>query len=193
MAPGVSKRHFHAEHEFRFKNFPSSHGQIWQPYHSRIYCIRIVKLFCWKNIRLQYNNMKMNEMFCEALLGSKTFHLVRFSKKYRFYNPSVRVIVLVSHTTYVAYVNFIHKFSKTLHCNFINTQSVNNARNLMRGNRQRNAFCTLFWYLAWVSNPGFTSNKPTHYLLDATTSHKLLSYIPILIRSKKYGFIMGFS
>ena len=25
-------------------------------------------------------------------------------------------------------------------------------------------FC--FWCLAWGSNPGFSSNKPTHYLLD---------------------------
>ena len=26
--------------------------------------------------------------------------------------------------------------------------------------------CFLFWCLVWGSNPGFTSNKPTHYLLD---------------------------
>ena len=36
------------------------------------------------------------------------------------------------------------------------------ASNLLRGNRRRNTFCTLFWCLAWGSNPGFTSNKPTH-------------------------------
>ena len=40
------------------------------------------------------------------------------------------------------------------------------ARNLLRGNRRRNNFCISFWCLAWGSNPGFTSNKPTHYLLD---------------------------
>ena len=33
-------------------------------------------------------------------------------------------------------------------------------------NRRRNTFHILFWRLAWGSNPGFTSNKPTHYLLD---------------------------
>ena len=40
------------------------------------------------------------------------------------------------------------------------------ARNLLRGNRRRNTFCILFWCLAWGLNPGFTSNKPTHYQLD---------------------------
>ena len=40
------------------------------------------------------------------------------------------------------------------------------ARNLLRGNRRRNTFRILFWCLACGSYPGFTSNKPTHYLLD---------------------------
>ena len=30
------------------------------------------------------------------------------------------------------------------------------ARNLLRGNRQRNTFCIWFWCLAWGSNPSFT-------------------------------------
>ena len=40
------------------------------------------------------------------------------------------------------------------------------ARNLLRENRQRNNFRILFWRLGWCSNPGFSSNKPTQYLLD---------------------------
>ena len=40
------------------------------------------------------------------------------------------------------------------------------ARNLLRGNRRRNTFCIPFRCLAWDSNPGFLSNKPTYYLLD---------------------------
>ena len=40
------------------------------------------------------------------------------------------------------------------------------ARNLLRGNRRRNTFHISFWRLVWDSNPGFSSNKPTHYLLD---------------------------
>ena len=40
------------------------------------------------------------------------------------------------------------------------------ARNLLRGNRRRNPFRISFWCLTWGSNPGFSSNKPTHYLLD---------------------------
>ena len=40
------------------------------------------------------------------------------------------------------------------------------ARNLLRGNRRRNTFRISIWCLAWGSNPGFSSNKPTHFLLD---------------------------
>ena len=40
------------------------------------------------------------------------------------------------------------------------------ATNLLGGNRRRNAFRISFWCLAWDSNPCFSSNKPTHYLLD---------------------------
>ena len=40
------------------------------------------------------------------------------------------------------------------------------ARNLLRWNRRRNIFRILFWCLAWGPNPGFSSNKPKHYLLD---------------------------
>ena len=40
------------------------------------------------------------------------------------------------------------------------------ARNLLSGNRRRNSFCILFWCLAWGSNPGFSYNKSTLYLLD---------------------------
>ena len=40
------------------------------------------------------------------------------------------------------------------------------ARNLLRGNRRRNIFRISFWCLTWGSNPGFSSNKPTHCLLD---------------------------
>ena len=95
------------------------------------------------------------------------------------YNPPVTIIDLVSHTTYVVCVNFIHKwrdlqfkvdserqiFWETFYGNFLFTLRVF-ARNLLRGNRRRNTFRILFWCLAWDSNPGFSSNKPTHYLLD---------------------------
>ena len=40
------------------------------------------------------------------------------------------------------------------------------ARNLLKGNRRRNNFRILLWCLGWVSKPVFSSNKPTHYLLD---------------------------
>ena len=73
-------------------------------------------------------------------------------------------------------INFIHKwrlkstpsdrfFEKLFHGSF-NTLTVF-ATNLRRGNRRKNNFFLYFvWCLAWGSNPGFTSNKPTHYLVD---------------------------
>ena len=95
------------------------------------------------------------------------------------YNPSVRIIDLISHTTYVVCVNFIHMwrdlqfkvnseqqiFLRKFSWQFLFTLRVF-ARNLLRGNCRRNTFRILFWCLAWGSNPGFSSNKPTHYLLD---------------------------
>ena len=74
------------------------------------------------------------------------------------YNPSVRIIDLVSHTTYVVCVNFIHKwrdllfkvdserqifFFEKLFMAILFTLRVF-ARNLLRGNRRRNTFRILF-------------------------------------------------
>ena len=96
------------------------------------------------------------------------------------YNPSVRIIYLVSHTTYVVCVNFIHKwrdlqfkvdserqilFWETFHGNFIYSQSFFQ-KSAERKSPKKYFLYFLFWCLAWGSNPGFTSNKPTHYLLD---------------------------
>ena len=87
---------------------------------------------------------------------------------------------LASHTTHVVCINFIHKwrdlqfeddserqiFWVAFSCQGLFTLRVF-ARNLLRGNRRRNTFfCISFWCLAWDSNPGFSSNKLTHYLLD---------------------------
>ena len=94
------------------------------------------------------------------------------------YNPSVRIIDLVSHTTSVVCVNFLYISGGTYSLKSIPNDRFEKlfmailftlrvfARNLLRGNRRRNTFCILFWCLAWDSNPGFSSNKPTHYLLD---------------------------
>ena len=109
-----------------------------------------------------------------------------------YYNPSVRIIDLVSHTTYVVCVNFVHTwrdlqfkvdserqiFFEKLFMAILFTLRVF-ARNLLRGNRRRNIFRISFWCLAWDSNPGLSSNKPTHYLLDH--GDFMLIYIIILI------------
>ena len=74
------------------------------------------------------------------------------------YNPSVRIIELVSHTTYVVCVNFTHKwrnlqfksrlrttdFLRNFSWQFFNLLSESFARNLLTGNRKRNIFCILF-------------------------------------------------
>ena len=76
---------------------------------------------------------------------------------------------LVSHTTHVVCVNFISEwrevhfnvdsergiFEKLFHGRFIYSQSV-----------CQKLFHISFWCPTWGTNPGFTSNKPTHYLLD---------------------------
>ena len=62
-------------------------------------------------------------------------------------------------------VVFINRFFEKLFMAILFTLRVF-ARNLLRGNRRKNTFRISFWCLAWDSNFGFSSNKPTHYLLD---------------------------
>ena len=76
-------------------------------------------------------------------------------------SPAVRIIDLVSHTAYVVCVNFIHKwrdlqfkveserqiFLRNFSWQFLFTLRVF-GRNLLRGNRRRNAFCT-FCFDVW--------------------------------------------
>ena len=93
------------------------------------------------------------------------------------HNPSVRIIDLVSHTTYVVCVNFIHKwrnlqfkvdserqvfFWETFHGNFYLLSE------LLPEICWEEIVEEIFFVfrLAWDSNPGFLYNKPTHYLLD---------------------------
>ena len=75
---------------------------------------------------------------------------------------SIRIIDLVSHTTYVVCVNFIHKW---LDLQFLKSTPNDRfleklfmailfalrvfAGNLLRGNRQRNIFRILVWCLTW--------------------------------------------
>ena len=86
-------------------------------------------------------------------------------------NPSVRIIDLVFHTTYVVCFTFIHKwrdllfkveserqFLEKLFMAILFTLRIF-ARNLLR---ELFVFC----FLVWPGAYGFSFNKPTHYLLE---------------------------
>ena len=90
------------------------------------------------------------------------------------YNRSVRIIDLVSHTTYVVCVNFIHKwrdslkstpndrfFWETFNGNFCLLSEF--CQKSAERKSPKKTFRISFWCLAWDSNPGIASNKPTHY------------------------------
>ena len=102
------------------------------------------------------------------------------------YNPSVMITDLVSHTTYVVCVNFIHEW-RDLQFKVNSERQLSTATFFIysqsfcqisaeRGNRRRNNFYILFWCLALGTNPGFSSNKPTHYLLDQGDLVLILSH-----------------
>ena len=95
------------------------------------------------------------------------------------YNPSVRCVLIlyISGGTYCLKSTTNDRFFEKLFMVILFTLRVF-ARNLLRGNRRRNTFRISFWCLAWDSNPGFSSNKPTHYLLD---HGDLLYYITAII------------
>ena len=106
------------------------------------------------------------------LIASTYIHTYIYIYIIGHFNPSVRIIDLVSHTTYVVCVSFIHKW-RDLQLTVDSERQIFYlfilrvfARNLLRENRRRNTFRISFWCLAWGSNSGFSSNKPTHYLLD---------------------------
>ena len=53
----------------------------------------------------------MNALFLDFYIFRKKQEFVRNNTYILgYYNPSVRIIYLVSHTTYVVFVNFIHKW-----------------------------------------------------------------------------------
>ena len=80
------------------------------------------------------------------------------------YNPPNRIIDLVSHTTYVVCVNFIHKCRDLL----FKVYSVSVSYSVWPGSR------TL----------AFRLNKPTHYLLDHGDFISLLHFITITLLRK---------
>ena len=101
--------------------------------------------FFWKILK-----KKTTEYFLKFLfLFESTIHTYIIGH----YNPSVRIIDLVSYTTYVVCVNFIHKwrnlhslkstpnyrFFEKLFIAILFTLRVF-ARNLVKGNRRRNTF-----------------------------------------------------
>ena len=112
------------------------------------------------------------------------------------WHSSVRIIDLVYHTTYVVCVNFVYKWRDLQF-------KVDSERWICLRNFswqfyllsefvpeisweeivEEILFRILFWCLACGSNPGFSSNKTTHYVLD----HGDFSYYLI----KKIKYILG--
>ena len=149
-----------------------------QPYHflslpkweSNNCTLRISK--CVRCIFFKTRNQKK---ISKSSFVLKPFFFYKVTYTIGHQNPSVRIIDLVFHTTYVVCVNFIHKrlfkvnsepqnFWEAFHAILFILRVF--AKILLRGNRRRNIFCILFSYQAWGSNPGFMSNKPSSYPLD---------------------------
>ena len=106
------------------------------------------------------------------------------------YKPAVRIIDLVSHTTYVVCVNFLYIsggtyslkstpydrfFEKLFMAIFIWLSE------FLPKICRRNIFRISFWCLVWDSNLGFSSSKPTHYLLDHSNMRFYVLNATILI------------
>ena len=95
------------------------------------------------------------------------------------YKPSVRILDLVSHTTYTVCVKFIYKkrdlqfeldserqiFEKHFLGRFIYSQNFCQKSAESKSPKKYFFIHISFCYLIWDTNPGFTSNKPNCYLL----------------------------
>ena len=142
----------------------------------------IFPIFLWFSFWLLYWWPGRSGSFdSHTSIGDLTARMVFLHVYNIHYSPSVRIIDLVSHTIYVVCVNFIHKwrdlhfkvdserqiFWETFNGNFIYSQSF---------------FFILFCCLAWGSNPGFTSNKPTYYVLDC--QYGIPTTLPLYLLTK---------
>ena len=116
----------------------------------------ILFIFCfdiWPGVRTPAWRLISQHTTYYTMATSSLFNTCWHTYIIGHYDPSIRIIDLVSHITYVVCVNFIHKwrdlqfkvdferqiFWETFHGNFIYF-----ARNLLRGNRRRNTFRILF-------------------------------------------------
>ena len=109
--------------------------------------------------------------FKSTVFGSvpPTHYLKAYIYRISHYGPSVKIMDLVSDTTYTVYVNFnisgeTYNLNSTLNDKFF--EKLFMAILFALRVSARNTFCIWFWCLACGSNPGFTINKPTHDLLD---------------------------
>ena len=113
--------------------------------------------FCFPHLealKFKFQNL-FGKIFLRNLLEEKYFKkknnnfifTLTFTYIIGHYNPSVTIIDLVSHTIYVVCVNFIHKWRdlqfKVFSWQFYLLLRVF-ARNLLRGNHQRNIFSISF-------------------------------------------------
>ena len=74
------------------------------------------------------------------------------------------LILYISGGTYSLKSTPNDSFWETFHGNFIYYKSF--CQKSAERNRRKNTSRIWFWCLTWGSNPGSSSNKPTHYLLD---------------------------
>ena len=108
----------------------------------------------------QINEYWLNKNVCLNIIYIHTYIIGH-------YNPSVRIIDLVSHTTYVVCVNFYMWVAGPLR--EICWEQI--AEEMF-------FFYISFWCLTWGLNSGLTSNKPTHCLEDyGATSVFIHTYI----------------
>ena len=131
---------------------------VFQKYLATKYCVQIIFL---------------TKIYSQAKYPRWTaMDLIRHTYITGNYNRSVSIIELAAHITYVACVNLIlyisvgdlqfkgnsdrQIFWETFQDNFIYSQREIRWEEIT----EEILFCILFWWLAWVSNSGFTSNKP---------------------------------
>ena len=113
------------------------------------------------------------------------------------YNPSVIIIDLVSHTTYVVWVNFLYISGGTYSLKLVPNDRFVEKLFMAIFIYSREFLPEICWdeiateillrilfrYLAWGSNSGFLPNKPTHYLLEHSDfkEYRSLSFISVSV------------
>ena len=129
------------------------------------------------------NGRRISTVSSLVVIQTKWLHWSIYTYKHNWpFQPFSMDYDQAFHTPHVVYVNFIHEW-RDLQFNAGSEWKIFEKhfkagccqKFAVKGNCRKNIFFfhISFWCLTWYTKPGFTFNKPTHYLCTRLRQHQL--------------------